>query len=252
MLISLKIVDEEVNQKWPIIKIVKEATPSTWENVFENAIPELEHISMIICQQEELHGQVYPLKKDIFAAFHYTQLRNVKVVLLGQDPYPQTITVGGKVLPRAVGLSFSVRKEDSIPVSLKNIFTEIHNSVRGFEIPNNGDLREWARQGVLLLNSALTLIPGCPNSHKNLWLDFLSKVFREISRVNPKCIFLLWGSEAQKLKSVIGEKSIILESSHPSGYSVNRGFFGCNHFNLINTHLIENGKTPINWQISNR
>lgn len=251
-MIDLHIVDEEVNQNWSIIRIAREAPPTTWEHVFENALPELEHISSRLSEQEKLYGKFYPLKKDIFNAFHYTPLHKVKVVILGQDPYPQTINIRGHLLPRAVGLSFSVRPEDKTPVSLTNIYTELYNSIPGFRIPNNGDLREWAVQGVLLLNASLTLIPSSPNSHRSLWLDFISKVFREISVVNPKCIFLLWGNEAQKIKCIIGEKSVILESSHPSGYSVNRGFFGCDHFNIVNRTLIEQGKTPINWQISDR
>lgn len=248
----LNIVDSEIDQSWSVIRIVKEQPPTTWERLFESSIAELEHISAMLQQEEEKHGEFFPLKKDLFATFYYTQLSKVKVVILGQDPYPQTIYINGKNVPRATGLSFSVRPEDSIPVSLKNIYKEIYESVTGFVVPDHGDLRSWARQGVLLLNTSLTLIPGKSNSHAGLWLDFINKVVKEIATVNPKCIYLLWGNDAKKLTSMVGEKSVILEASHPSGYSANRGFFGCNHFNLVNEHLLAQHKTPINWNLPPR
>jgi uracil-DNA glycosylase len=215
-----------------------------------DAAPELNDLSTILDEQERKYGHYYPLKKDIFAAFNNTPLGSVKVIIFGQDPYHQTINVNGNPVPRAVGMSFSVRREDSIPSSLQNIYTELTNTVRGFSPPDHGDLREWARQGVLLLNTCLTVRPGQPDSHGDIWHGFIKKVIAAISAVNPYCIALLWGRNAQKLRDILGDRFIVLEAAHPSGFSARRGFFGCNHFNLVNEHLVRQGKVGINWKIS--
>jgi len=249
-MLTLNVMKQPIDQSWSIERITTEAPPITWEKVFEDAKAELQDVSSILDEQEKLHGQYYPLKKDIFAAFQYTTLNNVKVVILGQDPYHQTININGISLPRAVGLSFSVRREDNIPSSLQNIYIELANTVRGFTKPEHGDLREWARQGILLLNTCLTVHPGQPGSHGDIWLGFINKVFKAIAAVNPYCIYILWGREAQKVKPMLGERSIILEAAHPSGLSAKRGFFGCNHFNMANEALIRQGKIGINWKIS--
>lgn len=242
-----------IDQTWSIERIAKEAPPRTWEKVFADAAPELHDASIALGEKESLYGPYYPLKKDIFAAFNYTPLNNVKVVIFGQDPYHQTVHINNQTLPRAVGMSFSVRLEDSIPSSLNNIYKELENSVRGFKRPDHGDLREWASQGVLLLNQCLTVKPGTAGSHGlDVWMGFINKVLKAIAVANPNCIFLLWGRHAQKLKPLLGERSIIFEASHPSGYSVQKGFFGCNHFNLVNEALIKQGKVGINWRISTR
>lgn len=253
---KLRILREPIDQTWSIERIAAEAPPTGWGKVFVDAQHELKHISDVLIEEEQKFGQFFPAKKDIFAAFRYTPLNNVKVVIFGQDPYPQTVTTYDEDLkcivhnaPRAVGMSFSVRKDDVIPSSLQNIFTELSNTVKGFIKPNHGDLTSWAKQGVLLLNSCLTVRGGQPGSHGSIWLDFISKVLRSISLANPKCIFLLWGNEAKKLKTMIGEKSVIFEASHPSGRSASRGFFGCDHFNKVNDVLIKNGKIGINWHI---
>lgn len=239
-----------IKQDWSIERIAREARPPTWENIFEDSKYELKDISDILDEQERVYGPYYPLKKDIFNAFWLTRLQDVKVVLLGQDPYHQTISIHGQTLPRAVGLSFSVRREDTIPSSLKNMYTELANSVRGFTRPDHGDLTEWATQGVLLLNMALTVRPNKAGSHGDIWLGFINKVFRAITAVNPHCIYILLGKEAQKVKPMLGERSIILEAAHPSGLSANRGFFGSDVFNLTNKNLMKLGKTAINWKIS--
>jgi len=239
-----------IDQTCTIEEIATRMPPRTWETVFADAKPELHDVSSILDEQERTYGQYYPLKQDIFAAFNYTPLPNVKVVIIGQDPYHQTINVSGQALPRAVGLSFSVRQEDSIPSSLQNIYAELANTVRGFKCPDHGDLREWGRQGVLLLNMCLTVRPGQANQHGDIWLGLMNKVFKAIALVNPYCVYLLWGREAQKVKPMLGERSVILEAAHPSGLSARRGFFGCNHFNLANDALIRQGKVGINWRLS--
>jgi len=192
-MLTLNVIKEPVDQNWSIERITTETPPVTWESVFEDAKHELHDVSLVLDEQEKMYGTYYPLKRDIFAAFNYTPLNNVKVVILGQDPYHQSVNINGKTLPRSVGLSFSVRQEDSIPSSLRNIYTELADTVRGFRIPDHGDLREWARQGVLLLNTCLTVRPGQPGSHGDIWLGFINKVFKAIAVTNPYCIFMLWG-----------------------------------------------------------
>ena len=239
-----------IQQDWSLERITREARPPTWGKVWDDAYHELKDVSEILDNQEKTYGHYYPLKKDIFNAFWLTKLSNVKLVILGQDPYHQTISVNNTAVPRSTGTSFSVRREDTVPSSLKNIYTELANTVRGFTRPDHGDLTEWTEQGVLLLNTCLTVRSSQPGSHKDIWLGFISKVFKAIAIVNPYCVFLLWGRDAQKVKPMLGERSIILEAAHPSGLSASRGFFGCNHFNEANKHLLRLAKPAINWKIS--
>lgn len=252
-MLTLNIVKGDVDQSWSVSRIVKERIPATWDKVFEEAKYDLEETSEYLEKDERENGMWYPLKKNLFDAFHYTPLNMVKVVIIGQDPYPQTVRdKNGNSIPRAQGLSFSVSPDDEIPSSLKNIFKELQNSYRGFIMPEHGDLRQWAKQGVLLLNACLTLVPGKPASHGAIWSGFVSKVCRAISEMNPKCIYMMWGQNAQKLRTVVGEKSVILEAAHPSGQSAHRGFFGCNHFNQANEILLKQGHSAINWNIRKR
>jgi uracil-DNA glycosylase len=248
-----------IDQTWSVIKIARQAPPKGWEQVFRDADPELSHISAVLEKDEATYGYSYPLKKDYFAAFDVCPLVDnfgnpfIKAVIVGQDPYPQAVTINGISMPRAMGLSFSVRQGDSIPSSLQNIYKELERSVNGFNRPNHGDLTMWAKQGILMLNMSLTVRPGAPNSHAQFefWLGFHKKVFKAIDAVNPNCIYVLWGQKAQKIKTEIGEKSIVFEAPHPSGMSANKGFFGCNHFNLINETLIKLHKPGINWSGDN-
>ena len=249
-MLKLNIVEKPpITQSWTICDIVKFYTPLTWENVFEDAKYELKDVSNILANQEAMGCDFFPLKVNIFRAFDYTPLPHVKVVIIGQDTYPQIAPIGTTYQPRGQGMSFSVHPTDEIPSSLKNIFKELVNTVEGFEMPDNGDLTPWARQGVLLLNSCLTVRANAPDSHGEIWYGFIKKVFKFINEINPKCIYVLWGSRAQNIKPMFGEKSICLECAHPSGRSAHRGFFGCNHFNLINNYLIEQGKQPIDWRL---
>jgi uracil-DNA glycosylase len=249
-MLKLNVIEKVIDESWTVEDIAKNAPPPSWKAVFEDAMPELMDITEVLAEQEAKFGSYYPLKKDIFKAFHLTPLKQVKVVIVGQDPYPQTISLNGKATPRAVGLSFSVRQEDIVPSSLSNIYKELSDSIPGFQIPDHGDLREWALQGVLLLNMCLTLQPGKPASHGDIWLGFIYKVLKAIASVNAHCIFLLWGKHAQDLKVMLGERSVVLEAAHPSGYSARTGFFGCGHFKTVNEILIKQGKIGINWQIT--
>jgi uracil-DNA glycosylase len=249
--LKLVICDTEIDQSWSIKDITDKRPPSTWEKVFEDSKYEFATISETLENEERSYGMYFPLKKNIFAAFELTPLKLVKVVIVGQDPYPQLIVDdNNNSVPRAQGLSFSVSKDDAIPSSLQNIYKELYNTYPGFVIPDHGDLTSWAKQGVLLLNSCLTVRNGKPGSHSELWLGFVKRVCKAIAACNPTCIYLLWGQDAQKIKNMIGEKSVVLEAAHPSGRSANKGFFGCNHFNKANEILIKQGHNAINWYIN--
>lgn len=239
----------EITQTWTVERIAKECPPLGWEDVFRDAEPELHDVSEILEMDERKNGMFYPLKKDLFRAFMETPLNSVKVVICGMDPYPQICSATGK--PRAQGMSFSVCRDDSVPNSLQNIYKELTNTVPGFVTPWHGDLTEWARQGILLLNASLTVRPQSPGSHGDIWLGFVSKVLATLAERRPHTIYVLWGAQAQKMTRHLADNAIMLTAAHPSGLSANKGFFGCNHFNQINEILIKHGKTPIQWQLSN-
>jgi len=185
---------------------------------------------------------VYPDKYDIFNALHYTAYSDVKVVILGQDPYHGP--------GQAHGLSFSVKPGVTPPPSLQNIFKELQDDL-GCTIPNNGYLVEWAKQGVLLLNTVLTVRQGMPNSHKGKgWEIFTDQVIRTLNGRKKPVAFILWGKNAQDKKSLItAGQHFIIESPHPSPFSANRGFFGSRPFSRINKFLQSIGTEEINWQI---
>lgn len=249
-MIKLSVRSAVIDQTWSVKRIADEYAPASWKKTFDDAKNEIADVSEILDEQERTYGPYYPLKQDLFAAFHKTPLHTVKVVILGMDPYHQGIVLNGVNVPRAVGCSFGVRQGDSIPSSLGNIYKELAKSVHGFQTPDHGDLSEWMSQGVLMLNACLTVRPGQAGSHGEIWHGFIKRVFTAIAEVNPYCIYLLWGQNAQKLKPMLGERSIVFEAPHPSGYSANRGFIGCNHFNLVNQTLISQGHVGINWRIS--
>ena len=187
---------------------------------------------------------IYPDKYDIFNALHFTSYKDIKVVILGQDPYHGP--------GQAHGLSFSVNPGIKIPPSLLNIYKEL-NSDLGCYIPNNGYLKKWADQGVLLLNTSLTVRAGQANSHKNIgWEIFTDKIISLINEKEDPVVFLLWGNNAIKKKNLItNKKHLILTSVHPSPLSASRGFFGSKPFSKINNFLISINKKPIDWQIEN-
>ncbi|SHH17108.1 uracil-DNA glycosylase [Tepidibacter thalassicus] len=187
---------------------------------------------------------IYPNMYDIFNALHYTEYKNVKVVILGQDPYHGP--------NQAHGLSFSVKPNVAIPPSLMNIYRELHYDL-GCYIPNNGYLKKWADQGVMLLNTVLTVRAGQPNSHKNIgWEYFTDKVISLLNDRDDPIVFILWGKNAQsKLNIIKNPKHYIIKSPHPSPFSAHRGFFNSKPFSKTNNFLISIGKTPIDWQIEN-
>jgi len=239
-----------VDNSWTIERIATECPPSGWESVFTESLPELRTTSYGIEVEKSMGHVIYPATKDIFQAFRLTPLSSVKVVIVGQDPYHSTSYNNNVAYPTAMGLSFSVRKWDNIPSSLQNIYKELSNTVPGFVTPDHGDLTSWAQQGVLMLNRSLTVRAGEADSHDPVvWDGFISKVMEAIKQVNPHCIYVLWGRNAQKLLSKIADPAVKLLSVHPSGLSAYKGFFGCNHFNLINQELHKQGKSAINWQL---
>lgn len=183
---------------------------------------------------------IYPPPKKIFEAFALCPLEKVKVVLLGQDPYH-----GYK---QAHGLAFSVQDHIAIPPSLKNIYKEIHRDI-GTPIPKSGNLTHWAQQGVLLLNTTLTVEAGKAGSHQGRgWEHFTDAVICAVSEKRSNVVFLLWGKYAQAKSSLIDtSKHLILTAPHPSPLSAHTGFFGCAHFSKTNAYLIETNQTPIRW-----
>ena len=186
---------------------------------------------------------VFPPKELVFSAFSATEFDKVKVVILGQDPYHGP--------NQAHGLCFSVLPGNKIPPSLKNIYKELRQNIDGFEIPDHGHLQSWADQGVLLLNTVLTVEQGQAHSHKHLgWEKFTDVVIEKINQHGDGIVFLLWGAHAQKKGAQIDQsKHLVLKAPHPSPLSAHRGFLGCKHFSMLNEYLESQGIKKINWQL---
>lgn len=195
-------------------------------------------------KEEYAARKVFPPADDIFNAFHLTPLHEVKVVILGQDPYHND--------GQAHGLCFSVKPDVDIPPSLVNIYQELHDDL-GCYIPNNGYLTKWAKQGVLMLNTVLTVRAHQANSHRGKgWEEFTDAAIRILNEQDRPIVFILWGSPAQKKAMMLhNPKHLILKAPHPSPLSAYRGFFGSKPFSQTNDFLVKNGLTPIDWQIEN-
>lgn len=193
-------------------------------------------------EKEYQSKTIYPPMQDIFNAFHYTPYEEVKVVILGQDPYHGP--------NQAHGLSFSIKPGVSFPPSLRNIFKELSKDV-GCEIPKHGSLTSWAEQGVLLLNTVLTVREGEAHSHKGMgWETFTDKVIETLNMREKPVVFVLWGKPAQlKEKLITSSHHFIIKSVHPSPLSASRGFFGSRPFSKIDTILQQQGETPIDWEL---
>lgn len=194
-------------------------------------------------QAERAAGkEIYPPEDDIFNALKLTPFENVKVVLLGQDPYHGE--------NQAHGLSFSVKPGIKPPPSLMNIYDELKDDL-GIHKPNHGFLEAWAKQGVLMLNSVLTVESGKPQSHANIgWQEFTDRVISSLNAHPKGIVFLLWGSYAQRKSVLINtNRHLVLVAPHPSPLSAHRGFFGCKHFSKTNTWLTKMGRKPIDWQL---
>ena len=188
--------------------------------------------------------EIYPPADDIFNAFAFTPLSKVKVVILGQDPYHEP--------GQAHGLCFSVKPDVEIPPSLVNIYKELHDDL-GCYIPDNGYLTKWAKQGVMMLNTVLTVRAHQANSHHDIgWEKFTDAAICALNEIDRPIVYMLWGSPAQRKSAMLNNpKHLILKAPHPSPLSAYRGFFGCRHFSQANEFLVKNGLTPIDWQIEN-
>ena len=216
-----------------------------WKELLEDEFSKDYYLSLRKFLVSEYNTKtIYPDKFDIFNALHFMPYKDVKVVILGQDPYHGP--------NQAHGLSFSVNPGVKIPPSLLNIYKELKSDL-GCYIPNNVYLKKWADQGVLLLNTSLTVRAGEANSHKNIgWEIFTDKIISLVNEKEDPVVFLLWGNNAIKKKELItNKKHLILSSVHPSPLSASRGFFGSKPFSKINNFLISINKKPIDWQIEN-
>lgn len=240
------------HQNLTVSQIASWCPPIYWKDSFEFAMPELNLVS----QKLDEKGLWFPLKKDVFRAFDLCTFPP-KVVILGQDPYHSTVQINNQTYIQANGLAFSTCRGAPVQPSLNNIFTELKLEYPHYKVPTHGDLTEWALQGVLLLNSCLTVAPHQAGSHGQIWNGFIEKILKKIGQANPNCIYLLWGKSANEWQSSISQKSIIFSATHPSPMSAHRptkdnpAFMGCNHFTKVNEELTKQGKTPINWQLSN-
>lgn len=194
---------------------------------------------------ETTGATIFPAKENRYRALRLAP-DEVEVVILGQDPYPGVDTCKGQIMPQAVGLSFSVPEGMPLPRSLKNIATELKQDVGG-EL-RSGDLSHWAQQGVLLLNTSLTVTQGAAGSHKNVgWDKVTDHIIRALGKSAVPRVFILWGAHAQAKRSLIGPQHLIVESAHPSPLSARRGFFGSQPFSRANAFLQAHGRKPIAW-----
>lgn len=205
--------------------------------------PRMQQLGHFLREEIQANKVIYPPNSLIFNALNTTPLNQVKVVILGQDPYHGP--------NQAHGLSFSVQKGVTLPPSLRNIYHELRTDL-GIDTPSHGDLSKWAEQGVLLLNSVLTVEAGQPTSHqKQGWEDFTDNVIDVLNEQREHVVFILWGAYAQRKGQRINqEKHLVLKAAHPSPLSANRGgFFGCKVFSKSNNYLKQNGIEPIDWQL---
>lgn len=211
-----------------------------WADILKDEFqkPYMQNLQKFL-KEERSKFEIYPPKQNTFTAFKLTQFANTKVIILGQDPYHGS--------NQAHGLSFSVQNGVKPPPSLMNIFKELSSDI-GCGIPNSGNLSKWAEQGVLLLNTTLTVRKGKPASHAgNGWEEFTSRVIKTLSEDKDKVIFILWGKHAQNKKHLIDQsKHKIIESAHPSPFSAHKGFFGSKPFSKVNEFL----EIPIDWSLS--
>lgn len=216
----------------------------TWEKALQGEFSKDYYRKLFLYIKEQYAKvAVYPRSDEIFTAFHLTPLDQVKVVILGQDPYHNE--------GQAHGLCFSVKPQVEIPPSLVNIYQELHDDL-GCRIPNHGYLTSWAEQGVLMLNTVLTVQAHKPMSHRNVgWEEFTDAAIRAVNDQDRPVVFILWGKPAQeKTKMLSNPKHLVLKAPHPSPLSAYRGFFGSKPFSQTNDFLQKNGVDPINWQIN--
>ncbi len=216
----------------------------SWKEILKDEFDKtyFQHVVAFLKAEKASGKTIYPPGSLIFNSFKQTPFSNVKVVIIGQDPYHNP--------GQAHGLSFSVPDGIAKPPSLLNIFKELKNDL-GIPVPQNGNLTKWASQGVLLLNASLTVRQNEPGSHAQIgWLQFTDQVIKKISDEKEGIVFLLWGKFAQEKQTLIDEtKHFVLKAAHPSPLSANNGFFGCRHFSKTNELLMKQHKIPVDWKI---
>ncbi len=215
----------------------------TWDQFLQNEFsqPYFQKLSQFLKQEYEAQT-IYPPKTEVFSAFYYTDLDKVKVVILGQDPYHQP--------GQAMGMCFSVKPRVPLPKSLINIYKEIEDDLH-IKMGTSGNLIPWAMQGVLLINSVMTVRQNQPNSHAGQgWEIFTDHVIQKLDSLDQPMVFLLWGRNARNKKELLrNPKHLVLEAAHPSPLSAYNGFFGCRHFSKTNQFLMDHGIAEINWKI---
>lgn len=218
---------------------------STWHDIIGplKQTESFRHAYQFQMERRRLGEEIYPKADDVFNAFKYTEFDDLKVVILGQDPYHEP--------GQAMGLAFSVPYSVPVPPSLQNIYKELSTDIPGFVVPNHGNLTSWAKQGVLLLNSVLTVKAHQAFSHQGQgWEEFTDGVIKAINDNSENVVFLLWGSPARRKGSGIDRsKHMVLETVHPSPLSAYRGFFGCHHFSKCNEYLKSHQKREIDWTL---
>jgi uracil-DNA glycosylase len=217
--------------------------PASWQDVLGEELdtPYFKELTEFV-EEERTKGPVYPPREEVFAALDATPFDRVKVLILGQDPYH------GR--GQAHGLCFSVRPGVSLPPSLQNIYKELEQDL-GYPPPSHGCLDHWARQGVLLLNTSLTVRGGRAASHSGKgWEIFTDEVLRAVNEKEERVVFILWGAHARKKKALVDRsRHVVIESAHPSPHSASYGFFGSRPFSRANAALVEAGREPIDWRL---
>jgi uracil-DNA glycosylase len=239
----------DLKKNWSIETIAKECTPWSWDRVFNDAKDELKDISEMI---ENRKTQLCPQKQNIFNAFHMTPLHKIKVVILSDSPYCEINEFTG--LPRDIGLAYSQSRQDLPSQAIKNIFTELKNEYPEYQVPNHGNLVEWASRGVLLLNACLTTDINVRSAHMRLWMGFIHYVINALMVRHPNMIYLFWGNKCDDIKTMLNNKCVILEAGNPHSKYQSKdprfAFLGCGHFRKVNDILKQRGEKEIDWSVS--
>ena len=254
MAASVPVSSSLIDDSWTIEKLVMEAYPKTWYDCFSRAGSELMDISLRLEAFEKKVGadKTVPHRRNIFECFYRLPPEKIRVVIMGQDPYPGISSDGDF---QATGLSFSLKKADKVSSSLRNVYKELVKTYEGtstpFIAPMHGDLSSWSEQGILMLNRSLTTELGKPNGHKGLWTRFINKVLNYLLEIHPNLIVLTWG-KAPEIDDIVGERGHHLKAGHPSGTNTRNPFVGCGHFMMVNTLLMSRKppETPIDWHLS--
>jgi len=215
---------------------------NSWNTILNKLLKKYDIENKLIEENKKFNNEleIYPNKELIFNAFSFFEITNLKVVIIGQDPYINK--------NQAMGLCFSIPQGTKLPPSLKNIYKCINNTLDIEMDINNGDLTKWAEQGILLLNKTLTVFEKVSNSHKKIWKGFAEDLIQHISNNSEGIIFVLWGNDAKKLKKYINDTHYVLENTHPSPLA-RKSFIDCNHFTEVNNILKKMNKNEINWKI---